>query len=269
MQRMIGTLRQHRIDSDQILHLTDLGRQNDLVASKANLFRKIGGNQGRLHDGLAHDFLRAQWCACILIAVHQRGQKLLIERTPVHADTDRLVVTDRHFDDIGELLVLLVLETDIARIDAIFRKRFRAGRMICEQLVADIMKVADQRHVMSQTLQPFTNFRHGSSGFIAIHRNAHNLGPCAVQGCDLRDGGIHIRRIRIGHRLHDNGRTAADDNATDANTNRLAARERMREIADGLGRHFALFLTGSALIRISIYIITCRRIVALSLCASS
>src|SRR5690606_33062828 len=78
--------------------------------------------------------------------------------------------------------------------------------------------------------------------------------------------------------------TAADDNATDTDTNRLAAGKWMRKIADGLGRHFALFLTvpvfrwrsatrmstsafpRPAYIRLSVYIIACRGNVALSLC---
>ena len=36
MQRMVGALRERRIDGDQILHLADLGRQDDLVAAEAD-----------------------------------------------------------------------------------------------------------------------------------------------------------------------------------------------------------------------------------------
>jgi hypothetical protein len=85
---------------------------------------------------------RGEPSACV--AVHQPRQELLVERAPVHPDPHRLVVADRHFDDFGELLVLLVLEADIAGIDAVFRKRLGAGRMIGEQLVADIVKIADR-----------------------------------------------------------------------------------------------------------------------------
>ena len=79
------------------------------------------------------------------VLVHERGQELLIERTPVRADAHRLAVADRDLDDLAELQVALVLEADIAGIDAIFVERLGAGRMIGEQLVADIVEVADQR----------------------------------------------------------------------------------------------------------------------------
>ena len=106
MQRVIGALCKHCVNGNQILHLTNLGRQDDLVAAKADFFCKICRNQRRLNNGFTHDFLRAQRRTLSLIAIHQRGQQFLIERSPVNADTDRLVITDRHFNDIGELLGL-------------------------------------------------------------------------------------------------------------------------------------------------------------------
>jgi len=58
-----------------------------------------------------------------------------------------LIVLDRGLDDGAELAVLLFLETHIAGIDAILVERFGAGRMIGQELVADVMEVADDRHV--------------------------------------------------------------------------------------------------------------------------
>ena len=49
-------------------------------------------------------------------------------------------------DDLRELRIALVLEADIAGIDAVFVERLGAGGMIGEQLVADVMEVADHRH---------------------------------------------------------------------------------------------------------------------------
>ena len=74
------------------------------------------------------------------------GQQLLVERAPIRADAHRLAVLDRQFDDRGELPVLLFLEADIAGIDAIFVERLGAGGMIGQQLMADVMEIADQRH---------------------------------------------------------------------------------------------------------------------------
>ena len=81
------------------------------------------------------------------VLVHQVREQLLIERAPVGADAHRLVVLDRHLDDGGELPVLLVLEADVAGIDAVLVERLGAGRMIGQQLVADVVEVADDRHV--------------------------------------------------------------------------------------------------------------------------
>jgi hypothetical protein len=107
----------------------------------------LGRQQRRLDDRLAHHLLGRQRRTRGLVLVHQARQQFLVERAPVDADAHRLVVADRHLDDRGELLVLLVLEADIARVDAVFRQRLGAGRMVGEQLVADIVEVADQRHV--------------------------------------------------------------------------------------------------------------------------
>ena len=76
------------------------------------------------------------------VLIHQPRQQFLIERTPVGADANRLVVADRHLDDRRELPVLLVLEADVARIDTVLVERFGAGRMIGEKLVADVVEIA-------------------------------------------------------------------------------------------------------------------------------
>ena len=75
------------------------------------------------------------------------GQQFLVERAPVGADAHRLAVLDRLLDDGAELAVLLVLEADIAGIDPVLVERLGAGRMVGQQLVADVVEVADERHV--------------------------------------------------------------------------------------------------------------------------
>ena len=80
------------------------------------------------------------------VLVHQMREQFLVERAPVGADAHRLAVLDRDLDDGAELAVLLVLEADIAGIDAVLVERLGAGRMIGEQLVADVVEVADDRH---------------------------------------------------------------------------------------------------------------------------
>ena len=50
----------------------------------------------------------------------------------------------------AELPVLLFLEADIARIDAVFGQRFTAGGMIGQEFMADVMEIADQRDIDAQ-----------------------------------------------------------------------------------------------------------------------
>ncbi len=90
-----------------------------------------------------------------------------------------LSVFDRHLDDGGELLVLLVLEADIAGIDAVLVERLGAARMIGQQLVADVMEVADERHAHAQLREPLLDVRHGGRRLVAVDGDAHELGAGA------------------------------------------------------------------------------------------
>ena len=161
----------------------------------------------------------------LLVLVHQPGQQLLVERAPVDADAHRLVVADRHLDDRRELLVLLFLEADIAGIDAVLGERCGAGRMVGEQPVADIVEVADQRHVDAEPLEPLADCRDGGGTLVAVDGDAHDLGAGAVQRGDLRDRLVDVGRVGVGHRLDDHGCGAADDDAADVDRNRFPARE--------------------------------------------
>ena len=185
----------------------------------------FGRQQRRLHDRLARHLAGGQRRALRLVLVHQAGQQFLVERAPVDADAHRLVVADRHLDDRAELPVLLVLEADIAGIDAVFRERLGAGRMVGEQLVADIVEVADQRHVDAEPVEPLADVRHGGRALVAVDGDAHDLRAGAMQRGDLRHRLVDIGRVGVGHRLDDDRRAAADDHAADIDRNRFPARE--------------------------------------------
>ena len=122
------------------------------------------------------------------ILVHQPGQEFLIERAPVGADAHRLVVLERHLDDGGELPVLLVLETDIAGIDAVFIERLGAGRVVGQQLVADVVEVADERHRHAELAEPFLDVRHRGRCLVTVDRNAHQFGAGGRQRRHLPGG---------------------------------------------------------------------------------
>ncbi len=89
--------------------------------------------------------------------------------------------------------------------------------MLGQQLVADIMKIADQRHLDAALGQLVADMRHRGSGFIPIHGDADDFRTGPGQGCHLPDGGLNIRRVGIGHGLHDNRRGLAIEDPADLN----------------------------------------------------
>ena len=136
-----------------------------------------------MHHG-AGVFRRGQ----LRVLVHEAGEQILVEAPPVHADAHRLVVPDGDVDDGGELPVALVLEADIAGVDAVFGESFSAGRMLGEQRVAVIVEVADQRHVDAARVELVADMRHGGGSLVAVHGDAHELRAGAGKGRDLGHG---------------------------------------------------------------------------------
>ena len=157
MDGVIRTAREVLIDGDQVLDGRNLGGQDDPVAPKADLLRARSREQRRLDHRLSGDPAHVTRLSGGGVFVHQVGQQGLVERAPIGADADRLAVPDRHLDDGAELPVFLLLETDIAGVDAVFVESLGAGRMIGQQLVADIMKIADQRHRDAEPVQTVAN----------------------------------------------------------------------------------------------------------------
>ncbi len=155
---------------------------------EADLLGALRRHQRRAGQRLAHHGARVERPVGSGVDVHQIGEQLLIERAPIGADPHRLAVLGGKFDDRGELLVLLFLEADIARIDAVFGERLAAGGMIGEQLVADVMEIADERDVASLLRELLENMRHGRRRLVAIDGDAHQLRALLRQRQNLRDG---------------------------------------------------------------------------------
>jgi hypothetical protein len=164
------------------------------------------------------------------------GQELLVERAPVGPDAHGLAVADRGLHDRAELPVLLVLEADIAGIDAVLVERFRAGRVFGEELVADIVEVADERDVEADAVEPLADSRDRGRGFRPVHRDAHDFRACPGEGGHLRDRGVDVGRVGVRHRLHDDRRAAADGHGSDRHRNGAVARPRAgRGLGDAFG----------------------------------
>ena len=145
VQRVVRPLGQHAIDRDQVLDRRDFRRQDDARALKPDLLRPRRRKERRANHRLARHRAGRNGRRAPGVLVHEAGQELLVERAPVGADAHRLAVADRDLDDLPELQVALVLEADVAGVDPVFVERLGAGRMVGEQLVADIVEVADQR----------------------------------------------------------------------------------------------------------------------------
>ena len=145
MQGIVRPLGQHAVDRDQVLHRRDFRRQDDARAGRPISSARAAERSAERTIASRVTARASSGAALLRVLVHELGQKLLIERSPVGADAHRLAVADGDLDDLAELQVALVLEADVAGIDAVFVERLGAGRMIGEQLVADIVEIADQR----------------------------------------------------------------------------------------------------------------------------
>ena len=171
------------------------------------------------------------------VLVHQMGQELLVEGAPVGADAHGLAVADRHLDDGAELPVLLVLEADIARIDAVLVERLGAGRMIGQELMADVVEVADERDGDAEPVEALADLRHGGGRLVPVDGDAHDLGAGAGQGRDLGHRGVHVGRVGVGHRLDDDRGAAADHDGPDPHADGPMARRGARPgLLSGSGR---------------------------------
>ena len=126
----------------------------------------------------------------------------------------------RGLDDGAELPVLLLLEADIARVDAVLVERLGAGRMIGQELVADVVEVADDRRVHAHLEQALLDVRNRGRRLVAIDGNAHDLGTRARQRRHLPHCSVDIGGIGIGHGLHDDGGAAADQHPADIDGHR-------------------------------------------------
>ena len=172
-----------------------------------------------MHHRLAHHGARRARRNFPRVVVHKGSQQLLIERAPIGADPHRLAVLDSRLDDEAELLVPLVPKTDIAGVYSIFVERLGAGGMIVEQLMADIMEIADQRDVAAHFRKTVANMRHGRGGLIAVDGDPHEFGARIGERRDLGRRPFDIGRIRVGHRLDGDRRAATGEDRRIAGAN--------------------------------------------------
>ena len=100
--------------------------------------------------------------------------------------------------------------------------------------MADIVEVADQRHVDAEPVEPLADLRHGGGGLVAVDGDAHDLRAGAGERRDLRHRRVDVGGVGVGHRLDDDRRAAADHHGPDADADGAVARGRARQVlSDG------------------------------------
>jgi hypothetical protein len=210
MQGVIATRAQIGIDGDEVLHPAHLAGQDDMIATEPDRLGTPGAFQGRDDQGLAGHLARVSGLAETGVVVHHTCQELAVQAAPVDADAHRPVVADGGFYHGRELAVALVLETDVAGVDAVFRQALGTVRIAGEQEVAVVMKIADQRDPAARGIEQLADPTDLARRFLGVDRDAHQLRARRRQGLHLAHGSQGVGRVGVGHRLHHDGVAAPD-----------------------------------------------------------
>ncbi len=160
----------------------------------------------------AQHALRLKRIAALRVFIHHPGEQLLIETAPVDADAHRLAIAARHIDHLRKIIATFGATPDVARIDAVLRQRLCARRKLRQQLVAVVVKIADQRNIESHFVQLLANRRDFGRSLGRVDRDADNFRSGLRELFDLNRGRDRVGGIGIGHRLHHHRRIAADAN---------------------------------------------------------
>src|SRR5450759_4314044 len=105
MQRVIASDRELAIDLQEIPNARYLRRNDDAVMTESHLFGDERRAQGTLNHRLDVDFLRSARFGAARVVVHQCREEILVERAPVHTDSDGFVVVERYLDDRSKIFV--------------------------------------------------------------------------------------------------------------------------------------------------------------------
>ena len=209
MQGIVATRRQGAVHRDEILHIGNLARQQDLRRIHPQFTSTLSRFQRREHQRLRHDLARLIRLGAAGIGVHQAGEQFLIETAPVHPDAHGFVVSLGDVDHLTELLVFLVALAHIARVDAVLGQRAGAIGKVGQQPMAVVMKVADERHRNAHAVELLADGRHSRCSLGRVHRDAHQFRARHRKLLDLNGCADRVGRIGIGHGLHAHRRVTA------------------------------------------------------------
>jgi hypothetical protein len=225
VQWVVATSGEVTIDRDQILYCANFARQTDHVTAQAQRLRLRCAIERRENKRLTHYFICLFWLWQTRVIVHHASDELRVERAPVHANTHWLAILDRRFDHGGELIIALCAMPHVAWVDTQLGECFGTTWHFGQKFVSVEMKIAYQGHVNAHLVELRTNLWHCACGLHGVDGNSHHLGSGSRQRRHLGDGGHHIFGIRIGHRLHHDGRISPHENVTNFDLTRLTTHD--------------------------------------------
>ena len=114
------------------------------------------------------------------------------------------------FNHGAKIIVVLLADIHVARIDAVFRQGAGAVRILLQQQVSVIVEVADDGNADAELVECFGNLRHGARRFVRVHGDTHKFRAGLRQRHHLIHGTWDIRGIGIGHGLDHNRIVSAD-----------------------------------------------------------
>ncbi len=177
------------------------------------------GGFGRLdrayNDRPQRDGLGVERLGQLVVLVHHAREQGAVERAPVDADAHRPAVFDGGFDHDAEIVVVLLADVDVSRIDAVFRQRSRHVGILLEQQMAVVMEIADDGHPDAELVDGLDDLGHGLRGIVGVDGDAHQLRACIGQRHHLIHRRHDVGRVGIGHRLNHDGVRSADLHVTD------------------------------------------------------
>ncbi len=100
----------------------------------------------------------------------------------------------------------MALGADVAGVDPVLGERRRRLRVLDQQLVAVVVEVADDRHVHAQvvaSLRIISGTAAAASSVLTVTRTSWDAR--VGEAGDLDRGRVGIGRVRVGHRLDDDG----------------------------------------------------------------
>jgi len=98
-----------------------------------------------------------------------------------------------------------------------------------------VVEVTNDRHCGPLAGESRDDLWDGLSSRLVVHRHTDQLASRLSQSPDLGKRGLHVRRVRVGHRLNNDRMFPTDSDAADVHYDRLPSRPMTQEQPQGLG----------------------------------